>query len=345
MIKPSLTQVLPFAVCTVILSSCGKKQPEQQQTNHAIRVSTQEVQQINRIQSLSYTGSIEPDNTSKIGFAVAGVINQVVAKEGQFVRQGQLLASIDATEYENALIIAKAGLEQAEDMYQRLNDLYQKGSLPAKDFIDIKTKVAQAQANKNINTKHIADSKLHAPISGIITEKLVEKGSMAAPGVPAFSIIKTDKVFAKITVPEAEIGNFKQGMTASVFIPTLNESIKGTISIINPQADAISKTYIVKIQLNNPQNRILPGMISNVEINPNRVVPALSIPANAVVRDADDITYVYVMNGEKKVLKKRVTVGSLIGSKEVIIKEGLNKDERIVIEGQTKLHDGSEVQL
>lgn len=345
MIKSSLTQVLPLVVYTVMLSSCGNKQPEQQQSKSLVRVSTQEVQQINRIQSLSYTGSIEPDNTSRIGFAVAGVINQVVAKEGQFVRQGQLLASIDATEYENALIIAKAGLEQAEDMYQRLNDLYQKGSLPAKDFIDIKTKVAQAQANKNINTKHIADSKLYAPISGIITEKLVEKGSMAAPGVPAFSIIKTDKVYAKITVPEAEIGNFKQGMVASIHIPTLGESLKGTVAIINPQADAISKTYIVKIQLNNTQNRILPGMNTTVDIQPNRVVPALTIPANAVVRDADDITYVYVMNGDKKVQRKRVTVGSLIGTKEVIVKEGLNLNERIVVEGQSKLHDGSEVQL
>ncbi|WP_081681234.1 efflux RND transporter periplasmic adaptor subunit [Flectobacillus major] len=341
MIKSSLVQAFPLLVTALMLSACDNKPTETQDKPQPVKVTTQQVQQINSLQKLTYSATIEPDITTKIGFAVSGVINNVTVKEGQFVTQGQLLASIDATEYENALIIANAGLEQAEDMYQRLNELYQKGSLPAKDYIDIKTKLAQAKASKSINNKHIADSKLYSPMSGIITEKLIERGSMAAPGIPAFTIIKTDKVYAKITVPENEIGNFKKGMLTTVFIPTLNDSVRGVISIINPQADAASKTYSAKIQLNNPSQNLLPGMIANVEINPNKYVPVLTIPATAVVRDADDLTYVFVINADKKAIKKRIVVSSLIGNKEAIVKDGLDKSDLIVVEGQTQLRDGA----
>ncbi|MDR6562266.1 MULTISPECIES: efflux RND transporter periplasmic adaptor subunit [unclassified Arcicella] len=341
MIKSNLVKVFPLLVTTLMLSACGNKPTETQDKPKAVKVTTQQVEEINSRQKLSYSATIEPDIITKIGFAVPGVINNVTVKEGQFVRQGQFLASIDATEYDNALIIANAGLEQAEDMYQRLNELYQKGSLPAKDYIDIKTKLAQAKASKSINSKHISDSKLYAPMSGIITEKLIERGSMAAPGVPAFTIIKTDKVYAKITVPENEIGSFKVGMQSNVFIPTLSDSVKGTISIINPQADAVSKTYSAKILLNNIGQKLLPGMIANVTINPNKYVPVITIPATAVLRDADDITYVFVVNAEKKAVRKRITISSLIGSKEAIVKDGLTKGDLIIVEGQTQLRDGS----
>lgn len=324
------------------LSACTQ-QPTEEKTNpsKAVKVTTYQVQKVSQLQQLVYTANIEADNTTKVGFALPGVVNNVVVQEGQFVKQGQLLASIDATEYENALAIGNASLEQAEDLYARLNELYQKGSLPAKDYMDIKTKLAQARASRSINMKHIADSKLYAPISGIVTEKLIERGSTAGPGMPAFTIIKTDKVYAKITVPESEIGVLQKGMTATVSIATLQDSLKGTISIVNPQADANAKTYAVKILLANPEQRLLPGMLAKVQIETGKPAPVIAIPAKAVVRDEDELTYVYIVNGKNMAVRKRVSVGSLTGRQEAVILDGLASGEKIVVEGQSNLRDGA----
>lgn len=338
--KPVL---LPIIVATIFLFESCKGKEEKPVIIAPLPVTVQSVQVIHGVQQLSYTGTIEPDNTAQIGFAVPGVVNNIAAQEGQAVKQGQFLASIDANEYTNALAIANAGLQQAEDMYQRLSSLYEKGSLPAKDFIDIKTKLAQARANKSINEKRIADSRLYAPLSGIITAKLVERGSTAAPGVPAFTIIKTDEVYAKISVPENEIGCMQKGKSTTLFIPTLNDSLKGSISIINPQADAVSKTYSVKIRLNNSKGKLLPGMMANVYINTDKPSGLIVIPATAIVRDADDISYVFVANTHKKAIRRRVTTGVLTGSNGVAIKEGLQAGENIVTEGQSKLKDGSPI--
>ncbi len=330
-----------FIAAAAIFSGCAHE--EKPVTVQPINVTVEPVQKTNSLEQFSYSGTIEPDNTVQVGFAVAGVVNNVAVQEGQLVQKGQLLATIDASEYINALAIANAGLEQAEDLYGRLNGLYEKGSLPAKDFIDIKTKVAQARANKSINAKHIADSRLYAPMPGIVTAKLIESGSTAAPGIPAFTIVKTDKVYAKVSVPESEVGNLKKETAATVFIPTLNDSLKGNISIINPQADAASKTYAVKIQLNNSAGKLLPGMIANVQIHTNKMTDAIIIPATAIIRDADNISYVFVANTTNRAIKKRVTTGNLTGSNKVTITDGLQPGDNIIVAGQTKLQDGATI--
>lgn len=332
-----------IVIITGILAGCHS-QEEQQVKISPVKVQLQQIASVNSTQTQTYSGTIEPENTAQIGFAVPGIINSIAVKEGEYVKQGQFLASIDDADYKNAYAIANAGLEQAEDMYSRLNELYQKGSLPAKDYIDIKTKLAQAKANKSINAKHISDSRLYAPITGIISAKLIEQGSTAAPGIPAFSIVKTDQVYAKITVPESEVGTFKKGMKATVFISTLNKTENGTIDIINPQADPVSKTYAVKIKLANNDGRLLPGMIANIQFNTGKTESVIAIPATSVIRDADDLTYVFVAQGQK-VIRKRIVASAVTGTNEVLVTGGLQAGDKIVIAGQTRLKDGSSIEF
>lgn len=337
--KTELKSFLTLIILALVTVSCSDKKQEQEKPT-VVKVDVQKIQKVSRVQELNYSATIEADNTAQISFAVPGVVNKVVVNEGQSVHQGELLANIDATTYSNALQIANLSYEQAIDTYTRLNELHDKGSLPEKDYIDIKTKLAQSAANKRISGKQITDTRLYAPMSGIITHRFIEKGSAAAPGIPAFSIIKTDMVYAKITVPESEVGIFKQGMVANVFIPTLNDSIKGKISIINPQADDKSKTFTIKIKIDNGTQKLLPGMLAYVKINPMKTEKVIVIPATAVIRDSDDITYVYVIN-DKVAIRKRITVGSITGAQEIVIKEGLNEGDNIVTAGQSRLKDGS----
>lgn len=305
-----------------------------------VRVSILEIKNDSHGQEFSYSGTIEPENTALVSFAVPGVIDNIAVEEGQFVKQGQLLATIDDTEYRNALIIATATLTQAEDLYARLNSLYEKGSLPEKDFIEIQTKVAQARANREINEKHIRDSKLVAPIAGIITRKMIERGSTVAPGVPAFQIVKTDKVYARVAVPESEVGQLSKDMTSGVYVKTLAETFNGIITIINPQADPVAKTFEVKVKLDNASGKLLPGMIADVTIRTGKTVDVITIPSKAIVRDADDIAYVFATNEQNKAVRKRVEVKGITGENKVIV-TGLAIGDKVVVAGQSRLKEGT----
>ena len=168
---------------------------------------------------------------------------------------------------------------------------------------------------------------------------MIERGSTVAPGVPAFQIIKTDKIYARIDVPESQIGEFQKGMTSGVFVKTLNETFHGKITIINPQADAVAKTYEVKVKLDNASGRLLPGMIANVTISTGDKVDVITVPAKAIVRDADDVAYVFITNDQNKAVRKRVEVKGITGENEIIV-TGLNIGDKVVVAGQSRLKEG-----
>lgn len=325
----------------LLLASCGGT-PEATTSVEPIAVQLHNVDRSATGEQLRYAATIEPENNVQLAFTVPGVVNDVRVQEGDRVTKGQLLAALDAREYANALAIADAGLEQAEDMFKRLDGLHKKGSLPEKDHIDMRTKLAQAKASRAISAKRVEDARLSAPFGGIITARNVEPGAMAAPGAPAFTIVKTDHMQARLTVPESEVGRIRSGMSVQVHVPTLDTVLQGSVSLVNPQADAMSRSYVVKVRMDNASGRLLPGMIARATIATGKERNILSVPANVVVRDADGITYVFLA-GEGQAVRKRITVGGLHGDNMVEVLDGITPSDRVIIAGHTRLKDGSPI--
>lgn len=336
-----------FFILSVMLLGvgCGKTKPDQNQTAQPIKVSVKDIAVSSQSQVLEYSGTIEADNTVSIGFSIPGRVNAVMVQEGQHVVKGQLLASIEQNSYQNYLVMANAGLEQVQDNFSRLDQLYKKGSLPQRDHIAAKTSLAQAKANKETASKNLHDTKLYASFSGIVTHKLTEAGASAAPGIPAFTIVKTDKVYAVAAINENEISLLKIGVDAEITIPSLDKKIKGKVTIINPQADDKSKTYTVKVRLENPNGGLLPGMIADISINSGKTQNAVIIPSQAVVRDPENINYVFIVKANNTAFKKRVNLSKMTGTSDVIVSEGLQAGDKLIVNGQTNLEDGTAVKF
>jgi len=337
-----MKQIITLTAVVLLLVSCSEKK-ETVKEIVIPKVTVKDIKKSSENEVLSYSGTIEADNVVSLGFSVPGRISRVYVQEGQKVKKGQLLAAIDVTTYKNAFDIANAGLEQANDNFKRLNGLFQKGSLPERDFIAVKVGVAQANANKNLAAKNLSDTKLYAPFSGMITAKLTEIGATAAPGIPAFTVMKTDKVYAKASITESEISKLKIGTDAKVEIASMGETFNGKVAIVNPSADALTRTFNVKVRLDNAENKLLPGMISNIKIETGNEVSVITVPTDAIVRDANDLIYVYVVK-ENKAIKKRVSLGNFKGN-EVIVTDGLQLNDKVIIAGQRNLKDGQTVAL
>ena len=338
-----MKHLITATVLVLLLASCSSEKKETK-TNEPIKKATVlEIKTTSENEILNYSGTIEADNIVSIGFAVQGRVSYVAVEEGQRVKKGQLLASIDATTYQNAYYIAEASLEQDNDNFNRLNGLYKKGSLPERDFITAKVAVAQAKANKSMAGKNLSDTKLYAPFTGIITAKITEVGATAAPSIPAFTIMKTDKVYAKASITESEISKLKIGTEATVSIASLNKSFQGKIDILNPSAHALTRTFNVKVRLDNKDNELLPGMISTIEINTGNPVEVITIPSVSVIRDANDILYVFVAeNG--KAIKKRVEVGGFKNN-DIIVTSGLKVGDKVLVEGQKNVKEGQAIAI
>jgi RND family efflux transporter MFP subunit len=174
----------------------------------------------------------------------------------------------------------------------------------------------------------------------------VDPGQTVAAGTPVFTIVDLNPVKVRVGVPEAEIAKVRQGAHAEVTAPSLGgRSFKGKVAIIGVASEPASRTYTVKILVPNPGPVLLAGLVAEARIfGPNKV-RSLTIPAEAVVPDAQGAPMVYVyFPDRKRVFARRVEFGMPIGS-EVEIRSGVRGDEQVVVVGQQKVREGSLVDI
>ncbi|MDN3595154.1 efflux RND transporter periplasmic adaptor subunit [Zunongwangia endophytica] len=325
------------------LTSCNDSAQKKQEAT-AYRVSVQKVTGSKGSEQFNYSGNLEADNTVSLSFSVNGRVQAIYAEEGQHVNKGQLLASLEQTRYQSAFAVAEANYTRAEDQLKRSQDLFDLKSLPERDLVVTKANKAQAKANMNLAAKDLEDTKLVAPFTGIITKKVTESGAMQSPGSPAFILTKTNVMYATASISESDIAHVSIGDSVEVEIPALNEKRTSQVSILVPQADNYSRTFEVKVKLDNNDGAILPGMLSKLHINTGISQDRISIPTTSILKDTDNIAYVFLAQPNKTAIKKRITIERATGMNQVIISSGLQEGDLLITEGNSKLVDGSPIQ-
>jgi len=328
-----------------MLGSCSEKSGEET-TVKTVNVKTMMVQQVAADGQQGYSGTIEEMSGSSLSFASVGILKSVSAGEGQMVRQGQLIATIDETSLQSAYEAAQAAREQALDAEQRMRLLHDAGSLPEIKWIEVQTQVRQALSAEKMAKKALTDTRLYAPFSGYVAEKLAEAGQSVAPGVPIVKLVRIDHVKVSISVPEEEIAQIHTGQSLQVKVPALGgKTFEAKVVEKGVTADALSRSYEVKGIIGNPQHELLPGMIAEVHLGTmgtsQHMEQTITLPAEIIQIDADNRPFVWTVVNDKA-LRTYVTLGQNIGD-NVQITEGLMAGDKVICEGQQKVSNGMKV--
>ncbi len=345
--KPILLPVLISLLASCQSGADKNQNPTSAQPSPpaAIPVVVSRVSDVQTGGQLTLSGSTEAETTVNLGFMVGGKLNRVTIQEGQTVRAGQLIAAIEPTDYQIGVTIADANVARVQDEYNRLTILKERGSLTPSDYEKAVTGLAEVKARRQLAVKNLNDTKLIAPISGIVARKGANVGEIVPQGQPLFQIADIQPIKVRVSVPESEVGQLRLGQSAQVSIPALGQTLTGKISLIGAVADPASRAYSVKIDLPNPALKIRPGMIADAQLASARKTAMLTLPGSAVLHDNDGSTYVYVVDNAKKLaFRRKVTLGQIIAN-DIQITSGLTAGEQVVTGGAQKLQDGSPVQL
>lgn len=204
----------------------------------------------------------------------------------------------------------------------------------------------QARAQMAASRKRLDDTMLRSPIGGYIGMRRVDAGEVVAAGQPLVSVLNLHPVKVRVGIPESSIGLVRAGQAARITIPALGSQVfPGTVELVGVSAEPTSRTYPVKISAANPETMMRAGMIAEAVITGDQPVSILTLPPDAIVRDPQGATYVFVYYPDQmRVYRKRVETGASSGS-EVEILSGLTGEEQIVVAGQTRVREGSSVQL
>ncbi len=350
-----------LSIFVISLAACSGDANKKQADGEPVPVVVGKVRKVQERETISVSGTVNTTaSPTTVSFLVSGKVVFVGPREGDYVKRGQRLASIDPTDYQLTLAASKAQTDmaevefrRAEDEHRRMKMLYDSNSLAPNDYQKFKAafesaeqRYGQSLASEKLSKKHLADATLCSPVSGFISKRSIEPGDTASAGRPVFEIVKLDPVEVNVGVPETDIHLVRIGEKAEIRIPALPEkSFEGTVRVLDVSADPNTRTYMARISVRNPGHELRIGMVAEARIRGDKMVTMALLPGDAVIRDPQGATQVFVYYpNQKRVYTKRVEIGSLF-DKDVEIKKGLTGDEWIVLAGQMNLRNGSVVSV
>lgn len=324
--------------------SCKEKNKSITQTP-AITVTAQEVRTIRCSEGLTVSGNIEGLKTVRTGFQVAGRIAGIVGEEGCPVRKGQEIAWLDPTNYAIGKELADIQVDQVTDEFNRLNILHERNSVSESDFMKCKYALEGAKAQQKLRAKDLEDTKLYAPISGILLKKMGEAGEMISAGMPVLVISDISKVKVNAYIPENQLKNIRIGQEVNILINAIDAHRKGVITEVGSMAEPTTRAFTIKAVVDNPDMNIRPGMIAEINIAIPDSTEATLVSHTAILNTPDGQPYVYVADREmKQAFKRNVSIGAVHGE-EIEITSGVTSGEKVVIGGAHKLTNGCNINI
>ena len=305
-----------------------------------IPVTVQCIDTLSGIVSNTYPGYLEEGQSIDLAFKYGGTLEAVYVKEGSRIAKGQAIAKASSPALENSLRTAQATLEQAQDAYDRLKKVHDNGSLPEIKWKEMEANLEKAQSAYDLANAMMTDNLLTSPISGTVANIDARIGENITPLKPIARVINTAGIAVKISIPEDEIAKLQVGDPAEIIIPALdNRRFDGKVSEKSMTASLLTHSYPVKVLIEKPDKELVPGMIGKVVLKAD-VSQGIVIPANAVLINQQG-KFVWVKeNG--RATRRPITLGGYSG-KGVIVSDGLQSGDSVIVEGYQKVSEGMRV--
>jgi HlyD family secretion protein len=272
---------------------------------------------------------------------------------------------------------AKVALEAEQKLYDSRQDLYQQGALPRKDLDQAAVALTQAKNQYELAQRHLdalmavskqqelksaagqlqsakgkylgaaaqlSYSEIRSPINGVVTDRSLYPGEMAAAGTPLLTVMDTSSVIARAHIPQDQAALLKVGDKATITVPGEEEPIDGKVTVVSPALDPNSTTVEVWVRAENPKGRLRPGTSVQISMLARSVPNSLVIPAAAVLTAPDGGKYVMVAGSDNKAHQKTVKTGIRQGD-QVQILEGLAEGDRVITSGAYGLPDNTKIRI
>ena len=301
----------------------------------------------------SFAGKVDALQNVQLSFQVPGRIESLPIKEGQTFKHGDLIAKLDARDYENELASKQASQTKAKQDLERFRQLWTRDAVPLADLQAKERNYDIANAALQIAEKQVEDTRIRAPFDGHIGRKLAEENQEVQAKQTVATFLDLSQLKIIVDVPEAMVLQAKKDSEdkfVATFAKIPDREFNLSIHEFGATADPVTRTFPVTLVMPTPEDvTILPGMTASVEWEGGTAQVAGStqffIPSGSVVTNTQGQQTVWVVDPESMTVSARtVQLGKLSGD-QVHVTNGLQGGERIVTAGAAFLHEGMEVRL
>ena len=328
--------ILGFAVA--LLAGCTGKKTAAVTEEKGVLTKTARVTAATVRLTEEFTSEIEPYKENDITPAASGVhIDKIYVEVGDPVREGQLIVTLDPTQYTQQLV----QLKTVEDDYNRLLPVYEAGGISAQQ-------IEQAKAQLDVQREVVANLKknieVRSPISGVVTARNYESGDLFAQQ-PILHIMQIDPLKVIANISEQYFPNVKVGMPVKLAVDIFpDEEFTGTVSLIYPALDPTTRTFKVEVKVPNAKRTLRPGMYARTTFDMGSK-QGVMVPDVAIQKQVGSAErYLYVIVGDSVAARRSVEVGRQIGG-SVDILRGVEPGEQVAVTALSKLFDGAKVEV
>lgn len=342
----------------VVLPACQREEVEREPVVRPVRIVT--IGDTGPGRQLAFSGSIRAGDSAELGFEVPGRIIELPVNEGQQVDEGDLIARLDPADFQSRLDQAEANYRQAQSTFERYKEIVERGAVSRQELDLRQRNYEVAQAELATARKALSDTRLVAPFSGEIGRRLVDNfvNVRAKQAVVILQDLTTLEVV--VTIPEQDWARARPGLTREQRTELISPMVTLTmvpgrafparLKEIATVADPVTRTFEVIAEMDNPDDvQILPGMTANITVTVPQSSPAtggasaFSIPANAVLADAEGNSTVWKVDPDTMTVSRAtIELGDVSGS-QVRVMAGLRPGDRIATSGVHKLREGMQV--
>jgi membrane fusion protein, multidrug efflux system len=284
-------------------------------------------------------GRIEPDMRAHLAVDKGGRVVEILADRGDRVEADQVLLRIDDRVWQSMQSRAEIELADAERAYERWTALAASGTVSTSEYDTVRTRLDQARVQLDEARIHVAQCEVRSPADGVINDRFVEVGEFAPEGSAVLDLVVSDPAKLTVQVPERDVVGIGAGKVLPFTLAVYPGMVfTGVVTHVAEAGSSANNTFRLEARVPNPDGQLRPGMISSVELVRARRQEALVVPLSAVIpRQGDHFVY---LAREDRAVRRLVKLDRILGT-DVVIADGLEAGEELIIEGHRTLVDGS----
>jgi len=292
-------------------------------------------------------GMVTSDDIVYASSETGGRLTSMTVKEGQYVKKGQLIATVDMEGLNKQIAEIEKSLELANSVYERQDRLWKQNIGSEIQYLQAKNSKERLEKSLETVRFQLTKANVYAPISGVVDKEFLRAGEMSSPGAPIVQLLNTYNVKVVADVPENYLVSTKRGQKVDVYFPALDEERNASISLIGRSIDPANRTFKIEIKTGNKNGKLKPNLLAEVKINDFTEKDVIVVPLELVQQEVGGKNFVYtVANSEKGIVaeKKYVKTGESYDG-NVIITEGLRQDMEVIIDGARNLSKGELIEI
>ncbi|NPA38066.1 MAG: efflux RND transporter periplasmic adaptor subunit [Chlorobi bacterium] len=321
-----------------------EKELAEESGSHVVNVYVEQVKPAEFRHYVDVSGNVNTDKNIVVSPETGGNIVSIDVKEGDKVRKGQILGRLNTEMIERTIKEVQINYELAVTTYNRRKNLWDQNIGSEMEYLQAKSQKESLEQKLESLKAQLDMALIKSPIDGVVDEIIQKTGEIAGPQIPFARVVNLDKLYIIADVSEMYLPQIHKGEEVEISFPVIDKKIRKRIYRVSNVIDPVSRTFRVRVNLNNEDNLIKPNMLAVLKLLIYSNENAIVVPSILIKKDfTGEFIFIAEKEGDRWYARKRYLVTGINNNNQTVVLQGLKEGDALIVKGYAQVVDGAEI--